>query len=166
MTRIALLEQLREETRTAVKDLLFPVKPPKEGPVAPSPRVPAVHLMRLPDSTSAESKAPYVLHQLITGKDMQRDGDDPESVAVVRSICVVYAEQEEDGALNLLNLMERLRIHLLKKVVIGKRFMLDLTEGLETLVYPEDTAPFFRGEMISVWKGGTIEREVSQKWRE
>jgi hypothetical protein len=165
MTRIALLEQLREETREAVKDLILPVKPQKEAP-NPPPRAPAVHLMRLPDSAAAESKAPYVLHQLITGKDSQSDGEDPESLSVVRSICVVYAEQEEDGALNLLNLMEELRIRLLKKIVIGGRFMLDLTEGLEMLVYPEDTAPFFRGEMASVWKGPRVEREVSTKWRE
>jgi hypothetical protein len=164
MTRIILLERLREETREAVKDLILPVKPQKEAP-EPPPRAPAVHLMRLPDSTAAESKAPYVLHQLITGKDSQDDGKDSETFSVVRSICVVYATQEEEGALNLLNLMERLRLHLLKKIVIGNRFVLDLTEGLEMLVYPEDTAPFFRGEMVSVWKTNGIEREVSTKWR-
>jgi hypothetical protein len=164
MTRISLLECLRDETNEALKDLLLPVKPQKENP-RPAPRCPEVHLMRLPDSKSCESKAPYVIHQLITAKDIGRDGEDPESASVIRSVCSVYAPAEDEGGLSLLNLMERLRIHLLKKIVIGKRFMLDMNEGIEMLVYPDNTAPFFAGEMASVWKGPAIEREVHAPWR-
>ena len=60
----------------------------------------------------------------------------------------------------LVNLMERLRISLLRKVVIGGQFQLDLEAGLETLIYPDDTAPYYAGEMISTWKLPSVEREV------
>ena len=67
---------------------------------------------------------------------------------------------EQEGGLALLNLMERLRIALLEQRSIGKQFRLDLEAGLESLVYPEDTAPYYAGEMISVWKLPVIERKA------
>ena len=82
----------------------------------------------------------------------------------MRSAFCVYNENEEEGGLMLLNLMERLRIALLRKVVIGRQFKLDLEAGLDTLVYDtagRPTHPYYLGEMISVWKlPHTIEREV------
>ena len=62
----------------------------------------------------------------------------------------------------LLNLMERLRIRLLRQVVIGRRYRLDLEAGLETFIYPDDTAPYFGGEMTSTWHVPGVEREVQQ----
>jgi hypothetical protein len=163
MTRITLLERLRDETNEALKDLILPTKPQKSNP-HPEPRVPEVHLMHLPDSNSAKEKAPYVIHQIITAKDSQSDGNDTESSTVVRSICAVYAKEDDTGGLNLLNLMERMRIHFMKKIVIGNQFMLDLNEGLEMLIYPDKMDSFFAGEMMTVWKGPHIEREVHNQW--
>lgn len=40
---------------------------------------------------------------------------------MVRSIFAVYNDDEQEGGLMLLNLMERLRIRLLREVVIGRR---------------------------------------------
>ena len=124
-----------------------------------------VYLMRLPDSNSATKKAPYILHQVITGKDTQPSGNLPESSVTVRSIFCVYndneEEGEEEGGMMLLNLMETLRVDLMRQVVIGRQFELDLEAGIETLVYPEDTAPFYAGEMITTWSLPAVEREVS-----
>lgn len=92
---------------------------------------------------------------------MQPQGDRATSQAVVRSIFCVYHFNEEEGALALLNLMERLRISLLKQVVIGNRYQLDLSEGLELFIYPEDTAPYYAGEMTSTWIIPSVAREVS-----
>lgn len=161
MTRIDLLEQLRAFTRETTADLLMPVKEqPGDGGEPPAPRSADVYLMRLPDSKSARKKAPYIIHQLITGRDVQPAGQRESAGAVVRTICCVYSGDEQEGGLMLLNLMERLRIALLRKVVIGKRYQLDLEAGLEVLVYPDDTAPYFIGEMVSTWKLPKIEREV------
>ena len=159
MTRIALLEQLREFTKAVTKDIIMPTMMEK-GDAAKTERPAEVFLMRLPDSRAAKKKAPYILHQLITGKDEQRSGERAESRAMIRTIFCVYHDNEQEGSLALLNLMERLRIELLRKVVIGNQFQLDLEASLETLVYPDDTAPFFAGEIVSTWKLPAVEREV------
>lgn len=159
MTRVILLEQLRSFTQSVTADLIMPTQM-QEGDSEKNYRPADVFLMRLPDSRAAKKKAPYILHQLITGADRQQEGNLDESSAVVRSIFCVYCDDEQDGGLMLLNLMERLRIGLLRQVVIGKQFTLDKEAGLECLVYPDDTAPFFAGEMISTWHLPRIEREV------
>jgi hypothetical protein len=74
----------------------------------------------------------------------------------------VYCRDEQEGALNLLNLMERLQIELERAVVIGGQFRLDLQdEGIETLVYPDNTAPYFIGEMSTTWISRAARREVT-----
>ncbi len=162
MTRVNLLETLKVETELATQDLFLPVAKQREDPLEPEPRTPEVFLMRLPDSQSAKKKAPYVLHQFITGKDSQPAKTITNAEATVRTIFCVYHQDEQQGGLALLGLMERLRIHLLKKRVIGKQFQLDMEAGLESLVYPDDTAPYFAGEMISTWKLPAVEREVRE----
>lgn len=144
--------------------MLLPVRPTEEEP-NPPPRPPGVYRMRLPRFRDATRKAPYILHQAITGKDTQAAGMRvPESSAVVRTVFCVYHEDEEEGALALLNLMERLRIGLLEQAVLGKQFKLDLKTGLEALAYPDDaeprSAPYYLGEMISTWTLPGIERKV------
>lgn len=133
----------------------------QKGDTETSVRAADVYCMRLPDSSAATKKAPYILHQVVTGKDVQKAQQKPDAGTLVRSVFCVYCDDEEEGALMLLNLMERLRIELLKTVVIGRQFELNLTEGVETLVYIEDTAPYYAGEMVTTWKMPSIEREVS-----
>ncbi len=160
MTRTNLLEALKVESQEATQDLLLPVTRQKEDAADPPPRAPEVYLMRLPDSKSAKKKAPYILHQFITSKDSQTPKEQPEASAVVRSIICVYHHDEQQGGLALLGLMERLRVHLLRKEVIANQFQLDLEAGLECLAYPDDTAPYYAGEIITTWKLPAIEREV------
>lgn len=161
MNRIDLLHSLKAFSELATKDILMPVSVQK-GDTKQRDRAAEVHLMRLPDSSSARKKAPYIIHQLITAKDQQNEGQWPEATAQVRSICCVYNANEEEGALMLLNLVERLRIALLRNVVIGDRYELDLKSGLEALYYPDDTAPYFMSEMVSTWKLPPVQREVRE----
>lgn len=133
----------------------------------PLPRAANVFLTALPEKKSAINEAPYILHQVIKSKDFQPPGELPRSEIVLRSVFCVYHENGEEGGLSLLNLMERLRIAMLRKHVVGRQFTIDLTAGLETLVYsnteppPHGTAPFYLGEMITTWKTPIIEREVN-----
>ena len=141
MDKVILLDRYKEFCKTVTKDLIMPVslqKCDKEQ----NYRAAEVHSMRLPDSKAATKKAPYVLNQIITGKDIQTPGEDCEASAVMRTICCVYNENEEEGSLMLLNLLERLRISLLKTRIIGKQFEVDLQAGIEYLIYPDDTAPY------------------------
>lgn len=159
MTRVVLLEQLKEFSKAATADLIMPVSMQK-GDTEQKFRAADVYLMRLPDSKAAHKKAPYILHQFITGADSQSKGERDSSTAKVRTIFCVYNDNEQEGALMLLNLMERVRIGILKKIVIGNQFTLDKEAGLECLVYPDDTAPYYCGEMVSNWIMPSVEREV------
>lgn len=162
MNRITLLEQLKFFTEKAIGDIIMPVKL-QSGDKEQEYRSADIYLMRLKDSSAAKKKAPYIIHQLITSKDIQPQGQNISASAVIRSIFCVFNDNEEEGALMLINLMERLRIDLLKQVVIGNQFILDLEAGLESLVYPDDTAPYYCGEMISTWYTPVVRREAF-KW--
>ena len=122
--------------------------------------------MRLPDSKSAAKKSPYVLIQLITTSDEQTKGEQDDSYAVLRIIFCTYNQDEQEGSLQLLNLASRVRINLLKTCVVGpnNEFWLDKTEKLEFMPYPDDTAPYYAGEMIGTWHIPPVKREVPQIW--
>lgn len=160
MNKVMLLEGLRCATLEAIGELLMPAKPQREDVETPRPCPAGVYLMRLPDGASATKKAPYILHQVVTGRDVQPAGKAVSASAVVRTVFCVYHDDGQEGGLMLLNLMERLRIHLLKQGIIGRQFRLDLSSGLEYMIYPDDTAPYYMGEMSSAWTLPPVEREV------
>lgn len=159
MNAVALLDSLCEFTKEKVKDIQMPTKPQKDTPS--KERAPEVYKMRLPNSRSAKDVAPYIIHQIITLNGNR---------VTVRSIFAVYSDDEQLGGIRLLNLMERLRIAFLEEAVIGGYFVLDTEpnsksdaatkEAIEYIVYPDDTAPFFAGEMATTWIIPNIERKV------
>lgn len=168
MTKIVLLEQLKEFTEERTRDLLLPVQP-REEDEAPLNRAATVYIPRLPELRAYAQKAPFITHEIVTGKDkLESDphsGRLPHSSAVVRTCLCVYHADEQAGGLALLTLMERLRLALLEEVVVGRQFRLDLSAGVETLVYPGNpnqvaVSPFYLGEMITTWRLPTIERKV------
>ena len=166
MTRVILLEELKKFTLEATKDIVMPVEPQEEDIGPPASRPAQVFGMNLPDGASYQREAPYILHQIINSKDVHPPGQiQPIGTAIIRSVFCVYHEDGQEGGLLLLNLMERMRIALMKQVVIGGQFTLDLREGLDALFYTEKTAPFYGGEMISQWKMESIGRELGQ-WQE
>jgi len=158
MTKVELLENLCAALKTETKDLLMPVALQK-GDTEQIYRCPDIHKMRLPNSMEPYKKVPYILVRVISGKDEQSEGSRPVSKAVVRMTFAVYEKDEAAGEMLLLNLMERVRIGLEKRIVIGGIFELDLTEGVQTDIYDGMKAPYYAGEMISVWKMPAIQRE-------
>ena len=163
MTKVILLEALKKFTLEATKDIVMPVEPQEEDEGQPAPRPAQIFGMNLPDGASYQREAPYILHQIINSKDVHPPGQiQPIGTAIIRSVFCVYHEDGQEGGLLLLNLMERMRIALMKQVVIGGQFTLDLREELDALFYTEKTAPFYGGEMISQWKMKSIERELGQ----
>lgn len=156
MTSVMLLEALKLRTEDVTDGLLMPVKPTKEEP-EPDIRKPAVYKARLPDEKASNKYAPYVLHTIVNTSY-------PDGLANVRTLFCVYSPDEQEGGLMLLNLMERIRISLMSNPVLEKQFRLDDEGGIEQLVYPDDTAPFYLGEMMSVWKMPPVRREERSVW--
>ena len=159
MDKVQFLKALAAFTSEVTKDMILPVSLQKED-TEQQFRAPEVYQMRLPDSRQAKKKAPYIIHQIVTGTDTQGNERKTTNHTVVRSVFCVYCADEQEGGLMLLALMERLRIALLKQVVIGNQFALNTQAGLETMCYPDDTAPYFSGEMVSTWRLPGIQREV------
>lgn len=157
MNKVMFLYELKRFTLDATRDLLLPVYVPSTEEEQERPT--AVYLMRLPDSSETKERAPYILHQLTTGKDTRKNGERTSSTAQVRSTFCVYGA-EEKGGMQLLNLMERLRIALLRQEMLDQRYQLDLGAGMKSIIYPDNTGLYYLGEMTSRWKLPGIEREV------
>ena len=159
MTRIEFLTDLCAFMAEAVSGMLLPVKPTKEDR-EPEDRAAEVYKMRLPNKKSYQDKAPYIINQIVASRDFQYPGELPEAACTVRTIFCVYSEDEMEGALYLLNLMERVRQPILRDQIISDLYQIDMDEGLKDGIYTEQPAPFFIGEMASVWHIPTTEREV------
>ena len=159
MTKVTFLDALKDFTEHAVADMKFPAKP-QPGDTSPKDRVPTVYLCRVPSGKSITRKAPYILHQVVTSKDIQPKGGPMVSTVTVRSVFVVYDEDEQAGGIALLTLLEHFRTELLKQCVIGRQYRLSLETGIEYGIYTEDTHPFYAGEMVTEWDVPSIQREV------
>lgn len=162
MTPLELLDALKAFIEKETKDIILPVRVDRKSGKAKE-RAAEVHKMRLPDKDGETARIPYVLLQFIKNTDNQEEGQHPESVCMVRIVAATYSEDGEEGALCVLNLLDRIRIALLRDGVIAERFM--LKPPLEMIVYPDSTPPYYLGEMMSEWKMPIIESEVQSLWQ-
>lgn len=167
MSKIGLLNALKDFTEETLGGLSLPVRVQKND-AKQLYRAPTVFLARIPGGSSADKKAPYVLHQIITSKHHQAEGEYCESSAQVRSIFCVYDKDEQEGGLALLEMMDRWELAVLRDRVIADRYEVDLKTdgGMECLVYPDDTAPYYIGEYVSRWSLPPVKREVTDQWLE
>lgn len=176
MTSVVLLEQLKAFTEKIMADMILPVAM-QQGDTEQAYRAPEVYLMRLPDSRSAKKKAPYIIHRVIPLETEQQPGSEERTVVSVRSIFCCYNQDEQEGDLALLNMMERFRVELLKVRKVGDtgtdgkpryQFTLVLSPGhkLESVPYDEESKPYYAGEMITYWKLPTVQQtEDIELWR-
>ena len=170
MTPTILLEQLKEFIQANTADIILTVRPVKNRTLPlphgePPPeaeetthRAAEVHLMRLPDKDAETNRVPYILLQYLAGKDEHKEHEPEDCTGNVRIIVATYSDNDSEGALDVLNLITRIRVALLKAGAIGEQFL--LRKPLDHLIYPDDTQPYFFGEMMTVWEMPTIQREV------
>lgn len=154
MTTLQLLEELEKFVKVSTEDIILPVR----GQPDLKERAPEIWKMRLPTKQAEIQAVPYIILQLINGKDDQAEGEGESSSCNIRMIVGCYSENNSEGNLQVLRVIDRLRIELLKSRVIGRRFV--LLPPLEFIVYPDNTAPYFFGELYTTWSMPTITREV------
>ena len=174
MTPVVLLAELKKFIEENTKDIILSVRPVKNKtlpephtrgkPAAPSKdaitaRAPEVHLMRLPDKDAETQRIPYILLQFLTGKDEHIPTEQPDSECNIRIIVATYSEDGGEGAGDLLNVITRIRVALLKAGEVGHQFL--LRKPLESVIYPDETNPYYLGEMLTIWEMPIIEREVN-----
>jgi len=157
MTAVILLEELKKYIEGCTKDIVLKTRSkPSSNELMERPA--QIHSMRLPNKESQTKLVPYILMQFLTGKDDQLEGQSPESECRIRIVVATYSEDESEGALDVLNVLTRIRIALLKDGIVGGQF--SVKKPIEYIVYPDDTAPYYMGEMITIWEMPEVEREV------
>ncbi len=159
MVRNVLLENLKELCKDALKNMKLPTAVQK-GDTEEVWRAPDIYLMRLPDLNSWDKKAPYIIIQFLEGQDIQEEGKQSKSTALIRFVFAVYDKNAEHGALELLEVMNAIRIRLLSQVIVGREFKLITTEGVNSAVYGSESAPYYGGEITCKFNLPPIEREV------
>lgn len=159
MTPLQLLDALEAFVKQETKDILLPVRVDRKSGENKE-RAAEVYKMRLPNKTAQTERVPYLLLQYIKSTDTQEQGQEPESECTVRIVAATYSEDESEGAMCVLNLLTRIRVALLKDGVVGGQFV--LKSPLEMIVYPDSTAPYYLGEMMTTWTMPIIESEVQQ----
>lgn len=165
MTPTDLLDTLAEYVEEKTRCIELQVRD-KENKQARRP--PHVYKMRLPDKESETRQIPYILLQLITGKDVQPAGEDTDSSCKVRIVVATYSEDGGVGSYDVLNVIARLRTCMLSERVVADRYLLriDPDNPLEYIVYQgEGVDPYYLGEMMTTWEMPTIEREVRKIWQ-
>lgn len=172
MTAVVLLQELKKFIENATKDIILPVRPVKNktypgidsgavdtaGGEIITERAPEVHLMRLPDKDAETNRIPYIVLQFLTETDDQQPGEEEDNECKIRIVVATYSEDGGIGAVDLLNVLTRIQTALLKAGEVGKQFL--LRRPLEFVVYPDDTSPYYLGEMLTKWEMPTIKREV------
>lgn len=154
MNYVFLLDSTSDLCRSATSHFSLPQQP-QRGETALEYRAPNVHEGRLPNSRSYAKEAPYIIIQFLTSQ---------KSIARIRIIFCVYNKDEEEGAIALLNVMDAVRLALSKAISIGGSYTVVRDENgepeIETLVYPDDTAPFYGGEISIQINCPAINREI------
>lgn len=163
MTPVILLERLEEFVKEATKDIVLQVRVDRNSKESKE-RSPYVYKMQLPKRDDGTQKVPYILLQVLTGKDDKREREPEESTCQVRIIVATYSEDGGVGAYDVLNVITRIRSELKKTRVLAGQFVLD--NPLEYIIYPENKDPYYIGEMITNWSMPTVKQEVEEIWQQ
>lgn len=161
MTPIMLIEQLEKFVKEKTADIKLQVRV-RPGGKENKTRSANVYKMNLPTKDDQTQKVPYVLLQILNGKDDKVTGEPEQSDCAVRIVVVTYSEDAGQGAYDVLNVILRIRSELEKAGIIGQQFVLKMP--LEYIVYPDNTPPYFIGEMMTNWSIPTVQRELGDLW--
>ena len=152
MTPIILLERLAEFVEENISDIKLQVRVTNTKPGEEKERAAEVHKMRLKKKEDKTQRIPYVLLQLLKLEDDKQPSQPAGATAQVRLVVATFSY-------DVLNVLLRIRERLLATGVIGQQF--EVQKPLEAVVYPDNTEPYYFGEMIANFSIPTIEREVN-----
>lgn len=162
MTPLELLDALKAFIEENTRDILLPVRVDRKSGEAKE-RPAEVHKMRLPNKDAETARIPYILLQYIKSTVTQNPGERPENTCMVRIVAATYSEDGEEGSLCVLNLLTRIWVAFFRDGVIADRFL--LKPSVEMIVYPDNTPPYYLGEMITEWAMPIVESEVQKLWQ-
>lgn len=156
MTPVILLDQLAEFVEKCTRDIILQCRT-RNDPGGEKERPAEVYRMRLPKKDDEVQRIPYILLQVISGEDDQKAGEPAAGECKIRIIVATYSEDGGQGATDVLNVILRIRAELGRIGIIGEQF--DLRYPLEYIVYPDNTPPYYLGEMMTTWGVPAPQRE-------
>lgn len=118
-------------------------------------RAPNVYLMNLPERSDLISRIPYILIQVVDGEDGLDKGSLDSTVAV-RFIIATYNDDGEEGGLQVLEIIERIRIAFEKGILLDQQFTMQMPFQWKN--YTDDTGVYYLGEINTVWSIPAIRR--------
>lgn len=123
-------------------------------------RPPEVYIMSPPDRNDWVSCVPYLIIQFLSGTDTQTSEDKDYkqyATASVRVLIATWNPDGQQGGLQVVDLIERIRTVLLRGVMLMDNYTLQ--EPLDYEVYTDETGNYFLGEIDMVWTMPTIRRD-------
>lgn len=144
MTPIDLLDALADFCEDKTADMKLETSHRRGEPVRY--RAPIVYRMDVPKKEDEERTVPYIIIQILTGKDEQPSANEPCSVVNIRIVASAFSEDMGEGKLNVLNVLDRIRLGLLERKPIGGHFV--LTESIEWAIDPRSVSTYHFGEML------------------
>lgn len=117
--------------------------------------VPTVHLGYLPGQTAGNTEAtPY---PVILIRPIEGQGDKESTVVQIK---LLFSTQSEDdsGLIDLLNLMERVRILLLRQRILDHQFRID--PNWKWKFYEDQPVSEWLAELVTTWAMPQIRQEV------
>lgn len=153
----SLLDCLKKFIEEDLKEYRLPVK--QDGWTGqPERRVPDIHEMAVPEPSEEHERIPYILLQVLNGRDERGSDGQMKSIVNVRIIITIYDDDMQGGKMQVLQIVQRLRRDLIRAGVIGGCFALQWP--LEYLIYPDETEWYHLGEMATQWSIPTEERDT------
>lgn len=111
-----------------------------------------IYKMRLPDKEAETKQVPYILLQLVKGDD-----DDKTNKAQIRVVIATFSDKAPEGATNVAVIITRIQTELRKAGFLENKYGV---EKIEYLIYGDELAPYYMGEMMITFDLPTIHREV------
>lgn len=158
-----LLETLKDFIQDDLKELQFKVKQEEWASSVPLERAIRVYTHMTPTPSDNTEYVPYILLQFVKGSD-DEDGETkrPESTVTVRGYIALYDRDAQEGQLALLNILEKLRLDLLSRGVIGGKY--ELLKPFEYRFYDDIVLPYHEAEFSMNWRIQPVKRIIPELW--
>lgn len=117
--------------------------------------VPAIHLLKVPDKRKenvGEIQVPYIILHPSQGKQ-----DDEAQITVTMVFGVL--DKSDEGGLTVINLMERVRIALLRQRIVDRKYRIETPYEWE--FFTDQPLPYWEGMAKTIWTVPAIQEEVT-----
>lgn len=160
MGLVNLMETVRNFIEDDLKEIRLKVKQ-AEWNDQPLERAVKVFAYMTPNPSDNTEAVPYILLQFVKGADDEdKETSIQESTATIRGYIALYDWEAKEGQMAILNVIEKLRLDLLSRGVIGGKY--ELLKPFEYRFYDDMTMPYHEAEFIMNWRIQPVKRIIPE----